>query len=62
MNNFIEFCAFKNYDRGLAHSGEGGVYDILKLLNDELVLGIKLSGCATIADIDGSIVRSPLSF
>lgn len=30
---------------GLAHSGEDGVVNVLKLLNDEFVLAMKLSGC-----------------
>jgi (S)-2-hydroxy-acid oxidase len=29
---------------GLAHSGEEGVVNVMKLLNDELVLAMKLSG------------------
>ena len=34
---------------GLAHSGEEGVYNVLKLLNDEFALAMKLSGCVTLA-------------
>ena len=34
--------------RGLSHSGEEGVYNVLKLLNDELALAMKLMGATTI--------------
>lgn len=34
---------------GLAHSGEEGVFNVLKLLNDELVLAMKLAGCVKLA-------------
>jgi hypothetical protein len=41
---------FFNYaHRGLAHSGEEGVYNVVKLLNDELALAMKLMGAITIA-------------
>ncbi len=30
---------------GLAHSGEDGVTNVLKLINDEFVLAMKLAGC-----------------
>ncbi len=29
---------------GLAHDGETGVYNVLKLLNDEFVMAMKLTG------------------
>lgn len=35
--------------RGLAHSGEEGVYNVVKLLNDELALAMKLMGAITIS-------------
>lgn len=35
--------------RGLAHSGEEGVFNVLQLLNDELALAMKLMGATTIA-------------
>ena len=47
---------------GLAHSGEEGVYNVLKLLNDEFVLAMQLSGCVSISDIKPSLVRPALSF
>jgi isopentenyl diphosphate isomerase/L-lactate dehydrogenase-like FMN-dependent dehydrogenase len=33
---------------GLAHSGEEGVFNVLKLLNDEFSLAMKLSGCVCV--------------
>jgi isopentenyl diphosphate isomerase/L-lactate dehydrogenase-like FMN-dependent dehydrogenase len=33
---------------GLAHSGEEGVCGVLQLLNDELVLAMKLAGAVTV--------------
>jgi 4-hydroxymandelate oxidase len=41
---------------GLAAGGEAGVRDVLELLRDELDLAMALSGCAKVADIDGSLV------
>lgn len=40
---------FNDTSRGLAHSGEEGVYNVVKLLNDELALAMKLMGAITIA-------------
>ncbi len=34
---------------GLSHSGEEGVYNVLKLINDEFVLAMKLSGCVELS-------------
>jgi (S)-2-hydroxy-acid oxidase len=34
---------------GLAHSGEEGVYNVLKLINDEFILAMKLAGCVAIS-------------
>jgi hypothetical protein len=34
---------------GLAHSGEEGVCNVLKLLNDELVMAMKLTGAIRVA-------------
>lgn len=34
---------------GLAHNGEDGVINVLKLLNDEFVLAMKLAGCTNSA-------------
>eukprot|EP01034_Spumella_vulgaris_P036197 gene36197-44648_t len=45
---------------GLAHSGEEGVCKVLKLLNDELVLAMKLAGTVSLNDIKPSFVRSAL--
>jgi (S)-2-hydroxy-acid oxidase len=47
---------------GLAHSGEDGVSSMLKLINDELELAMKLAGCVTLADIQRHYVRSAHSF
>jgi 4-hydroxymandelate oxidase len=41
---------------GLATGGEQGVCDVLELLRDELELAMALSGRATIASIDRSLV------
>eukprot|EP01038_Epipyxis_sp_PR26KG_P009045 gene9045-12195_t len=46
---------------GLAHSGEEGVYNVLKLLNDEFSMAMKLAGCVTVEDIKPSLVRSHLA-
>ena len=43
---------------GLAHSGEEGVTNVVKLLKDEFNLAMALSGCVTIADIKPSMVRT----
>lgn len=43
--------------RGLAVDGQLGVQNVLKLLRDELDLAMALSGCATLKDVDPSIVR-----
>jgi isopentenyl diphosphate isomerase/L-lactate dehydrogenase-like FMN-dependent dehydrogenase len=34
---------------GLVHSGEEGVCNVLKLLNDELVMAMKLTGAIRVA-------------
>lgn len=47
---------------GLAHKGEEGVTNVLKLLNDELVMAMQLSGCVKIGDIKPSLVRPALTF
>jgi (S)-2-hydroxy-acid oxidase len=33
---------------GLAHSGEEGVYNVLKLINEEFLLAMKLAGCVSV--------------
>jgi (S)-2-hydroxy-acid oxidase len=43
---------------GLSHSGEAGVYEVLRLLREEFILAMKLSGCASISDIKSSFIRS----
>mmetsp|Transcript_16282 Transcript_16282/g.14711 ORF Transcript_16282/g.14711 Transcript_16282/m.14711 type:complete len:397 (+) Transcript_16282:85-1275(+) len=47
---------------GLSHSGDAGVGHVLQLLNDELVLAMRLSGATSIKEIKPSLVRSALSF
>ena len=47
---------------GLAHSGEEGVHNVLKLLNEELILGMKLAGCVALSDLKPSLIRTALSF
>ena len=47
---------------GLAHSGEDGVADVLKLINDELIMAMKLLGCLRVVDLKPSHVRTALSF
>jgi 4-hydroxymandelate oxidase len=41
---------------GLSVAGQIGVSHIISLLQDELNVAMALSGCATIADIDSSLV------
>lgn len=41
---------------GLAVAGSAGVQHVLELLRDELDLAIALSGCATLRDVDPSLV------
>lgn len=47
---------------GLAHSGEDGVTNVLKLINDEFVLAMKLAGCIQLENIKPSFIRTALSF
>lgn len=47
---------------GLAHSGEEGVSHVLKLLNDEFTLAMKLAGCVSIADIKPSYIKNSLGY
>lgn len=47
---------------GLAHSGEEGVTDVLKLLNEELTQAMQLMGCARLADIKPSMVEHQSSY
>jgi len=47
---------------GLAHNGEEGVVNVLKLLNDEFTLAMQLSGCVNVNDIKASLVKPALSF
>jgi (S)-2-hydroxy-acid oxidase len=47
---------------GLVHKGEEGVSAVLKLLNDEFVMAMQLSGCVKISDIKPSLVRPALQF
>ena len=46
----------------LPPSGEEGVYNVLKLLNDELVLAMKLAGCVNLTDLKPAMIRTALSF
>ena len=41
---------------GLAVAGQTGVSHIISLLQNELNVAMALSGCATLADIDSSLV------
>lgn len=41
---------------GLSHSGEEGVANVLKLLNDELTLALQLSGCTNASEIKKEMV------
>jgi isopentenyl diphosphate isomerase/L-lactate dehydrogenase-like FMN-dependent dehydrogenase len=47
----------KAYMYGLAVAGEAGVARVLEIVRVELERTMALSGCATIADIDSSLVR-----
>lgn len=42
---------------GLAVGGEAGVSNVLEILRNELSVAMALCGCATIQDIDGSLVK-----
>ncbi|XP_023930511.1 hydroxyacid oxidase 1-like [Lingula anatina] len=41
---------------GLAYDGEAGVKTILQILRDELSLAMALAGCASLSDINSSLV------
>jgi 4-hydroxymandelate oxidase len=45
---------------GLAVAGEAGVSHVIELLRDELDIAIALSGCATLQDIDSSLVTDSI--
>ncbi len=45
------------YLYGLSAGGEAGVARALKILRDELVLAMQLSGCADLKSIDGNLIR-----
>lgn len=47
---------------GLTHSGEEGVFNVLKLLKDEFTLAMMLAGAVTIDDLKPSLVRPALTF
>ena len=42
---------------GLSVNGEAGVRDVLRILQEELTLAMRLAGCPTIASIDRSLVK-----
>jgi isopentenyl diphosphate isomerase/L-lactate dehydrogenase-like FMN-dependent dehydrogenase len=43
---------------GLAVNGEAGVRDVLRILEEELLLAMRLAGRPTIASIDRSLVKT----
>ena len=43
---------------GLAIAGSQGVQHVIELLRDELDLAMALTGCATLQDIDSSLIKS----
>jgi 4-hydroxymandelate oxidase len=45
---------------GLAVNGEAGVYDILRILSEELTLAMRLAGRPTLSSIDHSLVKTTL--
>lgn len=47
---------------GLAHSGEEGVSNVLKLLNDEFVLAMQLTGVVKLSEIRPNLIRNALTF
>jgi (S)-2-hydroxy-acid oxidase len=47
---------------GLTHSGEEGVTNVLKLLNDEFALAMKLTGAVNLSELKPSLIRPALSF
>ena len=42
---------------GLAVNGQGGVTQVLNLLNEELALTMKLAGCARLGDITSDLLH-----
>jgi isopentenyl diphosphate isomerase/L-lactate dehydrogenase-like FMN-dependent dehydrogenase len=44
---------------GLAVNGQEGVQHVLELLRSELTLSLRLAGCASLADIQRSLVQLP---
>ncbi|CAN0352831.1 unnamed protein product, partial [Hapterophycus canaliculatus] len=47
---------------GLAHSGEEGVKKVLKLLNDELIMALQLTGCTRVSAATRSMVTHQTSY
>lgn len=47
---------------GLAHSGEEGLYHLISLIREELVLAMKLAGCPELSSIKPSIIRHASQF
>ncbi|CAN0186928.1 unnamed protein product [Ectocarpus sp. 6 AP-2014] len=47
---------------GLAHSGEEGVSKVLKLLHDELVMALQLTGCTRVSSASRSMVTHQTSY
>ncbi|CAM9793225.1 unnamed protein product [Ascophyllum nodosum] len=47
---------------GLAHSGEEGVRKVLKLLNDELVMALQLTGCTRVTAATRAMVTHETSY
>ena len=43
---------------GLVQGGEEGVFNVLELMQNELVLAMRLSGCVDVASIKPSMIRT----
>ena len=50
------------YAYGLGAGGEAGVTRAIEILRDDLVRTLKLLGCRSVADLDGSYVQVPASW
>lgn len=47
---------------GLSYDGEDGLFDVLSLLQEELVLAMKLAGCIDIRQLRKEIIRPKLYY
>jgi L-lactate dehydrogenase (cytochrome) len=50
------------YAYGLAAGGEAGVTRAIQILRNDVIRGLKLLGCPSIAELNGSYVKYPDSW